>query len=230
MRRETITYLLALAFLALLATALHLVADRIVAAQEDTARIVNMSGRQRMLSQRIMSSCLQIDRAPSSEARKAAINQLREAIGAMSLSHIRLRDGAADIGIHAPVTPDIHAIYYDLPYDLDKRVLRFLDVAESLLSVAEQSPRSLEGPQLTQLQEMANQSLIASLDAAVHQYQVDGELSIRGLRHMLLLMLAIMLTALGGEALLIFRPLFMRLERSQADLLAASRTDPLMRS
>ncbi|QVK24654.1 type IV pili methyl-accepting chemotaxis transducer N-terminal domain-containing protein [Shewanella dokdonensis] len=52
-RRGTLTYLLALLIIGVLALLSHYLVQSIVNQQEASARIVNLAGRQRMLSQRI---------------------------------------------------------------------------------------------------------------------------------------------------------------------------------
>jgi nitrate/nitrite-specific signal transduction histidine kinase len=52
-RNMTLTYVLSLSVIACLSIIVHFMLDRIIAEQNDTAKVVNISGQQRMLSQRI---------------------------------------------------------------------------------------------------------------------------------------------------------------------------------
>ena len=52
-RRFTLAYVLALASIALLSAISHGVLDNVISAQKDSATVINIAGRQRMLSQRI---------------------------------------------------------------------------------------------------------------------------------------------------------------------------------
>ncbi|WP_199902571.1 type IV pili methyl-accepting chemotaxis transducer N-terminal domain-containing protein, partial [Azospirillum sp. B4] len=52
-RRLTVAYVAALSLIALLSGAVHLLLDHVIAQQRDSGTIINVAGRQRMLSQRI---------------------------------------------------------------------------------------------------------------------------------------------------------------------------------
>ena len=56
--RVTASYLLALGLIASLSVGTHFLVDTIVRQQETTAKVVNIAGRQRMLSQRIAGTSL----------------------------------------------------------------------------------------------------------------------------------------------------------------------------
>ena len=58
--RVTASYLLALGLIASLSVGTHVLVDTIVQQQEATAKVVNIAGRQRMLSQRIAGTALDV--------------------------------------------------------------------------------------------------------------------------------------------------------------------------
>ena len=52
-RRLTYAYVAGLALIAALSGAVHVLLDNVIVAQSDSATVINVAGRQRMLSQRI---------------------------------------------------------------------------------------------------------------------------------------------------------------------------------
>ncbi|MEQ9198478.1 MAG: GGDEF domain-containing protein, partial [Rhodospirillales bacterium] len=78
-----------------------------------------------------------------------------------------------------------------------------------------------------QLGDSANGELAASLNAAVAVYEQESRDHTARLRQILLVMLAVLMMTLIGEALFLFRPLFVRIQRQQQELQDLARTDPL---
>ena len=223
-RHVTMTYLAALAVIALLSLGTHFVADAIIAHEQATAKVVNVSGRQRMLSQRIAELSLELSRAAEPEQGEIA-ERLNGAMGLMAVSHQALIHGSAEMGISAERSPAIEAIYFGQPAGLDQRVTAYLALADSFLKLA--PAQRANSAELKALLAAAHQPILAALDGAVKQYERDSETAIGHLRVTMLGMMILMLSALAAEALFIFRPLFARLREAQHRLLESAQTDPL---
>ncbi|MEJ2459804.1 MAG: type IV pili methyl-accepting chemotaxis transducer N-terminal domain-containing protein, partial [Novosphingobium sp.] len=78
-------YLAALGLVAFLSIALHFVVKDMLHASEGSAELMNISGRQRMLSQRIVSLALELDKGD--ETARAPMKKAIEEFGA---AHRRL--------------------------------------------------------------------------------------------------------------------------------------------
>lgn len=85
-RSLTWRYVFALALVAALSTAAWLSLDLVISAQKSTAAIVNVSGRQRMLSQRTALFARMLATSPQSE-RPEIREKLRHAVALMAKSH-----------------------------------------------------------------------------------------------------------------------------------------------
>ncbi|GEO83048.1 diguanylate cyclase [Pararhodospirillum oryzae] len=222
-RKTTLQYILALALLAALAITSHIAIAKLVTQQADTARVVNIAGRQRMLSQRI--AMLAFDLARTREPARIAP---REAALATSLSDMEsafkaLTEGSALLGISAAKSPAEAFVYAQ--EHLGERMNAFLGAGWAYLALPpDQRPDS---PALTRLVDTAQGPLLGALEAVVAQRQADSEAQVSRLTGLLKGTLAGMLVTLVAEALIIFRPLFRRLKAAQDLLLDAALTDPL---
>lgn len=225
-RLGVLTYIFALLLIAAFSIAFHFITDSIVHRQETTARIVNISGRQRMLSQRI--ARLSLERAAHTGFRPEAETQaaLDAAIALMQLSHQALLHGSAAERIAAPTAPEVVAVYTSAPYRLDARLSDFLAHAHALAD-RPSAALALNDPDLAAIESAAQEPLLTALNAATLANTSSSEAAIGHLRHVLAGLTLLMLLILLLEALFLYRPLFRRLARAHAELFVIGRTDPL---
>ncbi|CAK0772697.1 hypothetical protein CCP2SC5_590013 [Azospirillaceae bacterium] len=208
-RRITTSYLLALGLIAGLSIGTHFLVDTIVGNQEVTGKVVNIAGRQRMLSQRIAGTSVLLSRTTDPAERLRLGERLNASLQMMEESHTALVHGSKALGISDDMSSAVSAIYYDAPLYLDKQVTHYLATVRAFL--AQLPVDQAEGEALRDILKAADTSILHALDVAVRQYQSDSEDSIRRLRWLLLGILALMLTTLAAEAIFIFHPLFHRL-------------------
>ena len=212
-RFATYSYVVALALIASLAIGTHVLIDTIVQEQQTTAKVVNVAGRQRMLSQRIASLALEVSMLPPGPARARALDDLGESVALMERSYRALRRGDAVFGMSSGDSERLRQVYDRPPTLLANRLDAFLGrsrdyLANARLGIAD--PASLAS-----VRSDARHGLVDALDTAVTAYQDDSEEAIRRLRHILFATLGGLLVTLVAEALLIFRPLFRRLEERE---------------
>ena len=225
-RLGVVTYVCALLLVAAFSIAFHFISDNIVHREQTTARIVNLSGRQRMLSQRI--ARLALERAAHTRFRSDAETQdaLKDAIALMDFSHRKLRQGAPADGIVQQTSPEVLNVYSKEPYRLDARLAEFLAQARSLAGRPE-TQLTVGDPELAAVEIAAQGGLLNALNASTEAIAQTGEAAITHLRRVLAGLTVAMLLILLGEALFLYRPLFLRLERTHAELVELGRTDPL---
>ena len=218
-----VTYIVALLLIAAFSIACHTITDNIIHEQQATASIVNISGRQRMLSQRIARLSLERASHASFRSDEATQTALRAAISLMDSSHRTLLHDAIAARASAPL---IAAVYTQAPSSLDARVQDFLAHAHAL---AERpfSALTMADPDLAAVEVAAQEPLLAALHAAVVADETTAEAAIKHLRKVLAILTASMLCILLAEALFLYRPLFRRLDHAHTELLELGRTDPL---
>ena len=225
-RAGVVTYICALLLIAAFSITFHFITDSIVHRQENTARIVNLSGRQRMLSQRI--GRLALERAAHTGFRPEAETQaaLQSAIKLMQDSHQLIRTGSAAERISAPAAPEVIDVYTRAPFQLDARMADFLAHAHAFANRPSAS-LTLQDPDLAAIEAAVQDPLLTALNAATLANTSTSEAAIAELRRVLAGLTLLMLLILLLEALFLYRPLFRRLAASHAELLLIGRTDPL---
>lgn len=173
------------------------------------AAVINISGKQRMLSQRIGQFAQRRVQEGSSEASKA----LKRLANEMLTDHEALINGDPEKGIAFPAPPSARTFYFEEPHNLDARVRIY--VAEAIALADEPNSRGeVALRHFFAIQTEAEGPLLKSLDAVVtHREQLAARKTDIALRTEIFIAatLVAMLAALG---LILFRPLVRRTEES----------------
>ncbi len=111
-------YVLALSIIALLIILSQIFIQLTMAENNDDGRVINISGRQRMLSQKITKLGLQILTAPTVATRATLAADLGTAAQLWEKSHDGLLNGSADLGLHGHNSAATLVIYRQIavPY------------------------------------------------------------------------------------------------------------------
>jgi diguanylate cyclase (GGDEF)-like protein len=220
-RRLTVAYLLALTIVALLTVVSHLTLEHALRTHDGSAAVINISGRQRMLSQRIASLAAQyaLGDAGIRPSLQAALVQFEAA-------HRRLIDGDASMGLPpAEASPELRAIYFGGPDPLDTQVGRFCAETSAVLALAPGAPAMK--PILAALFAQAQSRLLTGLERVVTAHQRTSEAQLRRLRQIQDTTLTVILVTLMIEALGIFRPMVRRISRYAGQLITLATVDSL---
>ncbi len=218
-RTMTFEYLLVLTVLAFLSSISYRGMLRIIDMQTDDAALVNLSGRQRMLSQRIMAFSHLMTTAAGKAERAAARSELYEAIDAMRVTHEALTSRPPP----DELPPALRAIYLEPPHLLEEKTHGFLAAAQALADLpdARSSKRSAS---LDYVRALATEGLIGSLDAAADRYQLEGEEHVAMLKKGQKRVLGLILLLLAIAGLSVFRPMVARVSGEHAALVKLNGT------
>ena len=148
--------------------------DDIWAARKISAAVVNISGRQRMLSQRIAFLSLKLVCSQVPAVRVKLRTDLVDAINLMEKSHNGLINGDRSMNLPGHSSNAVKAMYFEPPWNLDKQVRDFITQVRALV----QSPDielEANNPNLSYIVTAAYAQLLESLDAVVTQYQHESE-------------------------------------------------------
>ncbi|WP_332945026.1 MULTISPECIES: ATP-binding protein [unclassified Microcoleus] len=149
--------------------------EEITTARKVSAAVINISGRQRMLSQRAAFFCMRLVGSVNAAERAKMRGNLLEAIALMEKSHRDLIHTDSSINLLSPPSPAVKAMYFEAPLYLDKQVREYIDRIKALVQVPDPE-LSLENPHLRYIVQAADGELLAAFDAVVSQYQQESEI------------------------------------------------------
>jgi PAS domain S-box-containing protein len=153
--------------------------SHLINSQAHDGKIINVSGRQRMLSQKIALFAINYK-----------TKQLQETVDLMEKSHNYL--------LSLKMSLEMKKIYYERPLLLDSKVKEYIFRARSFI-------KTRDGRSLTYILKNS-QDLLKDLDTAVSTYQRETELKTKNLQTNELYILLLTIVTLLFEALFIFRP------------------------
>ena len=196
-------YLLAVSIIALLGLFTFTILHVAMKSTDSTALIVNMSGKQRMLSQRIASLSQRYVLAQNNPSEYLTLKtSLQATIDEMRHANTALSTGSLSPHIQTTLSPEMNALYFGLT-DLYKRVEHYLLLAEQLLNASSHTQMSEHVQTLL----LRSDTLLLDLDKAVKQYQKEGEAQIVLIKNLEIAALILTFIVLLLEIIFIFKPM-----------------------
>jgi len=196
----TTRYSFALIIIALLSTLAYINLSNLIEEQADYGKIINISGKQRMLTQNIAFNAIYYK-----------TNKLAKSLKTMEENHEYL--------ITLPMTIKIYDMYYSKPILLDERVNRFFKHANEFKD-------NRNGKSLTYILDNS-EKLIIDFDKVVSFYQNEVEHKTYTLSKRELFILLFTFFILLVEALFIFRPANDMINENKIKLLQQSRSSAM---
>lgn len=219
-RAITLRYVLALSLVALFSTGAWVSLKLVIDAQDSTAALVNVSGRQRMLSQRLAMLAHEMVRSPTTTE-----PDFKAALALMERSHHGLTHGDEALKLPPTMSATVRELYHGPTGSLDTQVSQYLQQAKDWLAVPD-AQRTSDHPALLAMVDTARGSLLPNLDRMVGQYQQEGEAAVAQVRRVETSIWLATMLLLVLEALLIFHPIVNHVKRVLAKL-QASKTELL---
>lgn len=210
-------YLLALAVVGTLAIIGQIVVQMALVSQRSSAEVINIAGRQRMLSQKLTKEALLMETSLLDEHRRSARKRLNADLAEWEAAHERLTRGdLAD--------PELALVTSETRRMLDALEPSKQNLAEPLHELAQlETPEPALVRALAQHVLTAEQVYLPKMDALVFAYSRIASQRLTETRRIESARLAFMLIVLFVEGWLIFRPLIQRL-RDAMERLDASRS------
>ncbi len=218
-------YVLALSLIAMLSITAFFILRTAIKAQEAGAVVVNVAGRQRMLSQRISRYALLLVLNKGSDTQEAIRDTLAGNVKLFEASHKALINGGSVAGISAnetltlPGNPtaEVQKMYFQAPMQLDQQVITYVSEANALLNDPD-NELTLKNSHLQYLLTASATDILTALNTVTGQYQKESETAIARLERLEAGVLGITVLALLLEALLIFRPMVRQIVQRNHEL------------
>ena len=204
----TIRYGIALGLVAAVLVSTHLIASERIGAARQDGRLIDTSGMQRMLSQRIALLVIEVHGESDSSRRASYEKQLGEAIERMAANHAEL---LADWRRRVAAGESHYAAYLGAD-GIEAGVERYLDAARALMpGSGSEADGGATRDEALQLGEVALDGVfLAELNAVVQRYTRESEARADTLRGIQTAALVVGLLILLFEMLFIFRPMVSR--------------------
>lgn len=207
----TLTYIISLSLIAILSVIVHFTLDDIIEEQTQAAKQINLSGQQRMLSQRIalFTSEYLVDRSES--AKQEALRSLDK----MLENHdflLRAHNENIQNNKATQLSPEMHALYFDEPHQVNEKVR----IYEGLIN---QSLGEYKDPSTFNYLEdgnhflfFAKNQLLQSFDTVVQQYEEETKDRVQSLRKTQNILIVVIILTVFIAAFFIVGPLFKQSE------------------
>lgn len=216
-RRLSLLYIAALSAIALLSVSGYALSTRSLAQQSSDGRIINIAGRQRMLSQRLTKAALAIQSAQSAKDEvefQRRRQELEEVTTLWERSHTGLLRG--DKQLELPGTNS--AVITQMFAEIDPPYQALIEAAEGILNLA---PQTLENSQIAPYLQviLANEAMfLKGMDEIVFQYDREAQARVARMKRLESIFLATILLVLFLEAIFVFHPAVRQLRNDIHDL------------
>src|SRR3989338_2806922 len=206
----TIRYIISLAIIAPLIIGIYFLNGQVQKTQLSDSRIINLAGRQRMLSQEISKVSLKIQNTTDEAEKDAYKKELEKAVTFWEGSHKGLREGSEELGLPGKNSETVKKLFvaiepvYQEMVEAAKNIVRKLELGQSDTNVNAFIKTVL----------VNEAAFLSGMDKIVFQYDQEAKTRVESARRMNFLLLWTIFLTLIAEGFFILRPAVKRLERA----------------
>ena len=197
-------YVFALSGIALLAIIGQILIQYALHKQLKDSYIINVAGRQRMLSQEICKLGLLIKYSKQNKEREDYIANLKKTLSTWETFHKGLSEGSKELGLTQLNSKKTH----DLFLALNPVFQKITESTEKIIAIPSESAIHVE----TILQ--YEDAFLKGMDNIVHQYQIEAMKKVSFLKRIEIILFALTLLLLLFEGFFIFRPSVIKIRNS----------------
>ena len=188
----------------------------VIKQSESSGTIINVSGKQRMYSQRIAfiaNKLIIVDNEERAQTRKT----LSDLINNFEESHHSLINGNEEKGLPPLTSKAVRSIYFDAPYNLDAKMREYIQTIKQLIKAPDEQLDS-DNPHLIKIDSSDALQILPLLDKVVAQYEKESNDALNSLQKIEKFVLISVLILLICEGLFLFRPLVRHSEKVKKQL------------
>jgi signal transduction histidine kinase len=214
-------YIIALSTIALSVIISQILIRKHLEDQEGDSTVINIAGKQRMLSQKLTKEIVLLSSEEDLEKRIQLKDKIKETLNLWEVSHYALQDGSDSLGL-----PGNNSVAV---FNMFKKINRSFNVIENaskaIFKKIENSPSLPVETFLEEIKKITQneKSFLLIMDQIVNQYNSEADEKVNWLRKLELLLMAFTLVILLAEFLFIFWPTAKTVKNILKGLLIAER-------
>lgn len=214
-------YIIALSTIALSVIISQILIRKHLSDQESDSSVINVAGRQRMLSQKLTKEILSLSNITNFDGRVALKNELKKTLSLWENSHIALQKGNASLGLPGNNSVVVTNMFHDINgvfkviHNASHTIIDSLEINPNL-------PVSNFTNQINKVKDNENHFLLM-MDRIVNQYDSEADEKVRWLGRLETFLTVITLLLLLGEFLFVFWPTAKTVKNSLSELLEAEK-------
>lgn len=215
--RMTITYVISLTLIAALSIFVHFTLDEIIVEQSASANLINVSGQQRMLSQRITLYTNEYIEKNTSTYKETALTALKK----MQTNHqylLKEHFKALQQNKRSNLSVTMYALYFSEPHNIDQKITEFSSLIIQALDSSITKTVAQSSIQKLKFLALAKDQMLNSFNVAVEQYEIESNRKIQELRTTQQLILIIIILTILIEGLFVITPLSIKSNRYSKNL------------
>lgn len=197
-------YIMALSGIAGIIIISQLLVQNFISKQQDDSHVINVAGRQRMLSQRIAKTALLIRSSADPANTRQLTGELEQLVDLWQTSHLGLQGGDTTLQLSGNNSAEIEKMFVDIaPY-----FQAIVDGSQRLISALQSSsPTDTVAVKESVAVILANEApFLAMMDNIVFQYDKEARSKVDRLKLTELVLVAISLSIIVLEFIFIFQP------------------------
>lgn len=206
-------YLLALAAIALTIIIAQILIQAHLNSQLSDSRIINVAGRQRALSQKLVKEVLLLNEPSSRKVKEEIITEIEQTLAIWKASHNGLQLGDEKMNLPTEEDQEILSLFQNL----DPHHKAMVNATEAVLSIEKMKTAGF-GKQKNILLEN-ERAFLQSMDNIVNKYDARSNAQLQNLKQKEYWLLAFSLMILLLEMLFIFKPLSEQIRKTISNLM-----------
>ena len=215
-------YIIALSAIALSVVISQILIRKHLQDQESDSSVINVAGRQRMLSQKLTKEIVSIASETDLEKRIALKDQLKQTLNLWELSHNALQNGNDSLGLPGTNSAVVSKMFEELNPKFEVIKVASKSIIGKIENIPPLPVTSFEDD--IEKIKQAESEFLTSMDDIVNQYDYEADQKVKWLRKLELFIMGITLALLLAEFLFIFWPTAKTVKKSLAELIQAEKT------
>lgn len=214
-------YIFALSIIASVAIIGQVLIQSHLGTQLSDSRVVNVAGKQRMLSQKISKTVLRLREGQSAEERSVLLRDLKDAFFLWKISQDGLQQGNDSLRLPADNSAEITQLFQEVAGHFNS-MSRSTDGLIQMLETEPDAPIFKLQPDIEQV--LAHEKpFLEGMERIVNQYDQEAKAKVSSLRTMEYIVLAISLLVITLEVIFIFRPTTQQVNNTIGKLVASEK-------